>query len=327
MGKYLIKRFIYLIVIFLIISVVLFGIFKSTPGDPALMMIAGRQTSMTPESYAKAYEQARRVLGLDDNIVVQYFTYIKNMVTLNFGYSSFHQKPVMQVAAAPLRLTVILNLIVIFFVFAISVPLGITTALKKGKLYDNVVQTITILGFSLPSFIFSILVIFLFAIRFRWFYISGVSTPNFQGTDFEIFIDRLRHIVLPASVLIFMSLASITRYVRATMIDAMRMDYIRTARAKGLMEKVVVYSHAFRNSLIPLVTVMVAWFVGIFAGSLVVESIFNYNGMGLLMINALRQGDWNVALAFNTFYMLMAILGNLLMDLMYMAVDPRVKLS
>ena len=132
---------------------------------------------------------------------------------------------------------------------------------------------------------------------------------------------------MPAMVMTFMSVASITRYVRATMIDALRMDYVRTARAKGLMEKVVVYSHAFRNSLIPLVTIMVSWFAGIFAGSMVAEQIFNYNGMGLLMISALRQNDWNVALAFNTFFMIMAIFSNVVMDLLYLVVDPRVKLS
>ena len=327
MGKYLLKRFVYLIVVFFIISVALFGIFKSTPGDPALSMVAGRKDSMTPASYEVAYQQARKVLGLDNNIGVQYLSYLKNMATFNFGYSSVHQKPVMQVAKSPMKLTVQLNLIVLFFVFAISVPLGITSAVRKGKAYDNVVQTVTILGHSLPTFIFAILLIFAFAIKLRIFFISGVTTPNFMGTPFEAFIDRVRHMVLPAAVLTFVSMAGITRYVRATMIDALRMDYIRTARAKGLREKVVIYSHAFRNSLIPLVTVLVGWFVGIFAGSIITESIFLYNGMGLLMIQSLRSGDWNVALAFNTFYMMMAIVGNLVMDLLYMAVDPRVKLS
>ena len=327
MGQYLLKRLVYLVAVFFIISILLFVIFKSMPGDQAAMMVAGRQASMTPESYQKAYDLARRQLGLDGNIFIQYFAYLSNMVTLRFGYSSVHMRDVIRVAMPALRLTMQLNLVVMFFVFLISVPLGIITAVKKGKVVDTTVQVITILGNSLPSFIFSILLIYVFAIQRLWLPINGVSTPNFEGTGFEVLMDRLRYMALPVMTLTFVSIASITRYVRAAMIDALRMDYVRTARAKGLTEKVVIYSHAFRNSLIPLVTSLVAWFIGIFSGSMIVENIFLYTGMGKLMLDSLRSADWAVALSFNTFYMLLAIVGNLVMDLLYMAVDPRVKLS
>ena len=327
MGKYLLKRFIYLIAVFFFISLVLFFIFKATPGDPALMMIEGGRQSMTPEAFARAHEQARALLGLDDNYFIQYFRYLFNMLTGNFGYSTAYQRPVMQVAMPALKLTVQMNLIIMFFVFAISIPLGIATAVKKGKAQDQITQVITILGHSLPSFIFAILLIFTFAVRLQLFPISGVRTPNIEGNTFELLIDRIRHMVLPVLTMTFIYIAGITRYVRASMIEALRMDYIRTARAKGLREKVVVYSHAFRNSLIPLVTALVAWFIGIFSGAMIVESIFLYNGMGQLMLSSLRAADWSVVLAFNTFYMLLALVGNLVMDLLYLVVDPRVKLS
>jgi len=327
MGRYLLKRFAYLIAVFFIITILLFLIFKAMPGDQAAVMVAGRQASMTPENYARAYEQARRQLGLDGNIFTQYFSYLNNMITMKFGYSSVHMRDVIRVALPALKLTMQLNLTVMFFVFLISVPLGIVTAVKKGKIIDTVVQVITILGNSLPSFIFAILLIYVFSIKFLWLPINGVSTPNFEGNTIETILDRAKFMVLPVMTLTFISIAGITRYVRAAMIDALRMDYVRTARAKGLTEKVVIYSHAFRNSLIPLVTSLVAWFIGIFSGSMIVENIFLYTGMGKLMIDSLRQADWAVALSFNTFYMLLAIVGNLIMDLLYMAVDPRVKLS
>ena len=326
MGKYMLTRLIYLVSVFFVITIILFTIFKSTPGDPALMMIAGGQAQMTPEAWARAYANARRTLGLDDNIIIQYFRYLHNMFTLNFGYSILHNRPVMDVALPALKLTAQLNLVIMFFVFLISIPLGITTAVKKGKIYDTIVQVITIIGFSLPSFIFAILAIVIFAVRLNWFPISGVSTLNFEGTAFEMVIDRLRHMAMPVIVITFSSTAGITRYIRASMIDALSMDYIRTARAKGLTEKVVIYSHAFRNSMIPLVTIIVAWFISIFSGAMIAESIFLYNGMGQLMLRSLQQADWSVSLAFTTFYMVIALIGFIIMDLLYLLVDPRVKL-
>jgi len=220
-----------------------------------------------------------------------------------------------------------LNLYSLAAIFAITVPLGITTAVRKKSIYDNSVQVVTIIGFSLPTFIFAILFIFLFAIVIPIFPISGTGTPNFQGTGIYKFFDSFRYMSLPLIVMVFTGLGGITRYVRAAMIDALRMDYIRTARAKGLTEKVVIYSHAFRHSLIPFVTIFTASLVGLFGGSLMIESIFNWNGMGNIMITALRQTDFAVALSMNMFYALLALVGNLIMDLVYGLVDPRVRLS
>ena len=327
MGRYLLTRFIYLVSAFFIITIILFAIFKSTPGDPALMMVGSARAQVTPEVWDRIYANARVTLGLDDPLVVQYFRYLRNMVTLNFGFSIVSYRPVMEIARPALRLTAQLNLVIIFFVFLISIPLGITTAIRKGKVYDQIVQIITIIGFSLPSFIFAILAIFIFAVRLNWFPISGVSTPNFDGTTFEVIIDRLRHMAMPIIVMTFSSLAGVTRFVRASMIDALRMDYIRTARSKGLREKIVIYSHAFRNSLIPLVTIIVNSFIGIFSGAMIAESIFLYTGMGHLLLRSLQQADWAVSLAFTTFFMFIALIGFVIMDLMYLLVDPRVKLT
>ena len=142
-----------------------------------------------------------------------------------------------------------------------------------------------------------------------------------------MYLDGLKYMALPLFVMVFSSLGGITRYVRAAMIDALRMDYIRTARAKGVKEKVVIYSHAFRNALIPVVTILTGWFLSIFSGSVVIERIFLWNGMGKVMLDSLNQQDFAVVLAFQMFYVLLALAGNLIMDLAYCLVDPRVKLT
>ena len=141
------------------------------------------------------------------------------------------------------------------------------------------------------------------------------------------FLDRARHMVLPIMVMVFTSLGGLTRYIRVTMIDALRMDYIRTARAKGLTEKVVIYSHAFRNSMIPFMTILVSWFIGLFGGSVVIERIFSWNGMGNLYISSIQLFDYGVALSLGMFYVLIGLGGNLIIDLLYTVVDPRIRLS
>ncbi|MEG1804981.1 MAG: ABC transporter permease, partial [Clostridia bacterium] len=154
-----------------------------------------------------------------------------------------------------------------------------------------------------------------------------VKSPGLTGNYFTMLMDKMYHMILPVAVMTFSSLGGITRYVRATMIDVLSMDYIRTARAKGLKEKTVIYSHAFRNALIPFVTILTGWFIGIFGGSVVIESIFLWNGIGKVLYDGLMQRDFAVVLAMQMFYVILALLGNLVMDIGYMLVDPRVKLS
>lgn len=223
--------------------------------------------------------------------------------------------------------TIKLNIYCLIFVFLITIPLGIATAVRKKSIFDNAVQVFSIIGYSLPGFIVALLFIYIFALQLKIFPISGVSTPGFTGTPWEMYLDELKYMALPLIVMVFSSLGGITRYVRAAMIDALRMDYIRTARAKGVKEKVVIYSHAFRNALIPVVTVLTGWFLSIFSGSVVIERIFLWNGMGKVMLDSLNQQDFAVVLAFQMFYVLLALAGNLIMDLAYCLVDPRVKLD
>ena len=179
----------------------------------------------------------------------------------------------------------------------------------------------------MPQYIVALVFIFVFAVKLGWFPISGMNTPNFQGTGVAFVLDRLHYLALPVIVMTVAALGSMTRYVRAAMIDALRMDYIRTARAKGLKEKVVIYSHAWRNALIPIVTLVVGWFLSIFSGSVVIEQIFAINGMGKIMITALQSGDNDVILLMQMFYVIIALGGNLVIDIIYGLVDPRVRVN
>ena len=330
MLKYILKRLVFIVFVFLIVSIIIFVIYKAVPADPVLMQIEGMQQGMTPQAFQALYDFTLIELGLDKPVYVQYFRWITRVAQLDFGRSLLQRRPVIEVIRAPLSNTLRLNAVQMLIVFPIVIPLGISTAVRKGTVYDNAVQVVTILGFSLPVFIICLLAIFIFASTLGILPVSGTVTPGLEllgASNWELFLDRAKYMVLPVGVLVFTSLAGLTRYIRTTMIDALRMDYIRTARAKGLSEKVVIYSHAFRNSLIPFVTILIGWFITIFSGSIMVERIFSWNGMGLLYINSILGFDYSVVMAIGMFYVLLGLVGYLVMDILYTLVDPRVRLS
>ena len=323
-GKWLVKRLIYIIFVFFIISILMFGIYKALPGDPVKMMMQG---NIKPEVYQQQYDTIRESLGLDQPKVVQYVKWITNMLRGEFGYSTEYRRAVKEVIGVPMRNTVLLNLCSMVVVFLIAVPLGIATAVKKNSIFDKIIQVVTIVVYSVPSFVIALLAIYLFAIKIPVFPISGVKTAGFEGTGAAVFFDMAKHMALPVLIMSVGGIGSITRYVRASMIDSLRMDYIKTARSKGLREKVVVYVHAFRNALIPIVTVTTWWLIGLFGGSIVIESIFLWDGLGKMMIAALNQRDFSVVLAMQMFYVVLSLLGNVIMDIAYTLVDPRVRLE
>lgn len=325
-GRYLLKRLVYIIFVFFIISILMFIIYKATPGDPVRMMI-GDTGNIKPDQYESMYEQYSELLGVNKPIPVQYVRWITNMLTGDFGYSTQYKRPVIQIIGAPMRNTVLLNIFAMIVVFVISIPLGIITAVKKRSVFDKAVQVLTIVGYSIPSFVIALLAIYVFAIKLKWLPISGVKTAGLDATGAAAVLDMVKHMVLPVLVMSVGGLGSITRYVRASMIDALSMDYIKTARAKGLKEKVVIYIHAFRNALIPVVTVTTWWIIGLFGGSVVIESIFGWSGLGQMLLSGLMQRDFSVVLTMQMFYVVLALVGNVLMDIAYSLVDPRVRLE
>lgn len=326
-GRYLLKRFVYIVFVFFIISILMFAIYKSMPGNPVDIMLGDSKTTMKPDAYQALYDKTVASLGLDKPLPVQYVAWMGNMLTGNFGYSTQYKQEVINIISGPMANTVLLNVLTMIVVFAIAIPLGIVTAVRKNGVFDKSVQVLTIVGYSLPTFIVALLAIFLLAVKFPIFPISGVKTAGLNATGLSAVTDMLWHMVLPVLVMAVSGIGGITRYVRAAMIDVLRMDYIKTARAKGLREKVVVYIHAFRNALIPVVTITTWWVIGLFGGSIVIETVFLWPGLGKMLIDGLLQRDFAVVLTMQMFYVVLSLAGNVLMDIAYTLVDPRVRLE
>ena len=224
--------------------------------------------------------------------------------------------------------TIFINIFSTIAALGITIPLGIYCAVHKGKKFDSAVGVITILGYSIPIYIIALVLIYLFCVVFRIFPIMGTKTPGMEyANSWQEFVDMLYHIALPVIVMTFASLGGMTRYVRSAMIDALSMDYIRTARAKGVKEKVVIYSHAWRNALLPIITSIIGWFLSIFSGSVVIENTFSLNGMGKLYWQGLNNMDYELVLAIQMFYTVVSLVGSLLIDISYGLVDPRVRVD
>lgn len=309
------------------ISIIMFFLYNSIPGDRALVQVAPLKGKVTSEQFEKVYQDTRKQLGLDDPLPLRYGKWMGNLLQGDFGYSTFFRKDVIKVVKEPLQNTLFINIFATILALVITIPLGITCAVKKFSKFDNLVQVLTIVGYSVPVFIIGLLCIFLFSVKLGWFPVGGMNSPNFQGTGLALLGDRMYYLALPLFVMTIGSLGGMTRYVRAAMIDALRMDYIRTARAKGLREKVVIYSHAWRNALLPVITLIIGWFLSIFSGSIIIETMFSLNGLGKLYYTGLMNQDYDVALAMQMFYVIISLVGNLLVDLSYGIVDPRVRVN
>lgn len=327
MLKYSVKRMFYILFVFFIMSVILFVLYNSMPGDPARAEVEPLKQKLSPEAYEKAYQDARARLGLDDPMLTRYSKWMGNTLRGDFGMSQVYKREVIELVKSPIKVTVLINILSTILVLGISIPLGIHQAVKKNSNFDRTVQAASIVGYSIPAFILALVLIFIFSVKLGWFPISGLNTPNFRGTGWDLWLDTGKHLVLITLVIVLSSIAFVTRYVRAAMIDALSMDYIKTARAKGVKEKVVIYSHAWRNALLPVITLILGWFIGIFGGSVILESMFGISGMGKFYIDALNQKDFNIALAVQMFYILINLIGSLLIDLSYGLVDPRVRIN
>lgn len=327
MLKYILKRLLYMMILFFIMSFLTFMLYNMIPGDPARVQVQSIKGKVSPEVYQQMYQQARERMGLDDPMIIRYGRWFGNILKGDFGVSTVYKQPVSELIVAPLKNTVFINIFSIILALGIAIPIGIRCAVKRKSFFDNSVQVLTIVGYSLPTFIITLVFIFIFAVKLEWFPVSGMNSPNFQGSGMAFFLDRMYHLALPLMIMTVGSLGGITRYVRAAMIDSLQMDYIKTARAKGLKEKVVIYSHAWRNALLPVITIIIGWFLSIFSGSLVIEKMFNLNGMGKFYIDALNNQDYNIAVTIQMFYFVIASVGNIIIDLSYGLVDPRVRVN
>ena len=256
-----------------------------------------------------------------------YFSWLGNMLRGDMGNSFLYELPVNEVIADHMWVSFLISLVALIFQFAIAIPLGIVSATKQYSVVDYSVTVITMIGISLPSFFFAALLIKVFSSWLGWFPASGLVSAGGSSVGFMYFLDMLHHLVLPMLVLIVLSIGGLMRYTRTNMLEVLNSDYIRTARSKGLSEKKVIYTHAFRNTMIPLMTLLAGILPSLFGGAMITEEVFAIDGIGRLAYKALQQGDVPFIMGYNMFLAVLTVIGTLLSDLMYAVVDPRVKLS
>ena len=341
MGKYIAKRLGYMLVVMLILSLLMFLVYSMIPYDRAVAEAEPFKQGLknnpnAAELYSAKIEELRRELGTDQNVFVRYLGWIgvapingryNGILQGNFGYSYQFDRPALDVLITPMKNTIFINIFATILGLGITIPLGIFCAVHRGSKRDTAVQIGTIVGYSIPTFITAIIFIWLFAIILGWFPVSGMKTPGSDYVGWQKLKDELYYMCLPLIVMTFSSLGGMTRYVRASMTEALSLDCIRTARAKGLREKTVIYSHAFRNALIPIITLVIGWLIGIFSGSIVIENIFGLNGVGRLYILSLNNKDFEVVLLLQMFYVIVGLMGNLVIDIAYGIADPRVRVN
>ena len=338
MKKYLLKRIVYLVIVFFFVSLMMYAIYNLIPSDPALVQMEPLRKSLKPDEWTRQYQELRQKLGLNDPLIVRYARWMgfardvdgtfNGMLQGNFGYSISYKRNITEIVGVPMQNSIILNILSTVITLAITIPLGIYCAVHARKPVDSAIQAFTVVGYSLPTFLIAILFIYIFAVLLGWFPAAGAKTPGSTFTGAMEFFDRMHYLALPILVLVFTGLAGMTRTVRAAMMDTLSQDYIRTARAKGLKEKVVIYSHAWRNALLPVSTSIMGWMIGVFTGgSLVIENTFSLNGTGRLYWSALTTTDYELVLGMQMFYTLVSLIGVLLTDLSYTLVDPRVRID
>jgi len=288
------------------------------------------QLSQTPgaKPYHEWLAQLNAQYGLDVNIVTGYFVQLKNLITFNFGDSWKFTVPVLEKFSDVIWVSFIMGAISLVLELIIAIPLGIIAATKQYSKTDYTITAAALVGISLPTFFFATLLKLVFSVKLGWFDLFGLVSRDHQTMDaMGQFLDKAHHLVLPIVTLVVISIGSLMRYTRTNMLEVLNADYIRTARAKGLSEKKVVYHHAFRNTLIPLVTIVGGSLPGLFSGALITETLYMIPGIGYTSYQAMTAGDIPFSMFYLTFMAIMTLLGNLISDVLYAVVDPRVRLS
>jgi peptide/nickel transport system permease protein len=300
----------------LAISFVSFAIMQSVPGGP--LAIYRNNPNVRAEDIARLEKQ----LGLDKPMTTQYAIWLRNMVTGNWGRSLASGLPVTEMIGERIGNTFYLMGTALFLTLLLAIPIGVLSAVKRYSFFDHTATLFSFLGFSVPIFWLGLVAIIVFAVWLDWLPAGGMRTIN---AEFSI-MDRLRYLILPASLMAFHSAAQYSRYVRSSMLEVVRQDYITAARAKGLRERVVIYRHALRNALIPLITVVALDLPALFSGALLIETVFAWPGMGRLFWNSATRFDYPVLMGIIITTALLVIVCNVVADIFYAFADPRVRL-
>ncbi|OGW33503.1 MAG: diguanylate cyclase [Nitrospirae bacterium GWC2_42_7] len=330
MTGYLIKRLFEIIPTLFGITLLSFFIIHLAPGKPTDVL-----TEMNPKITPEARERLEKLYGLDKPVIQQYGIWLKRIVKLDFGESfSTDRRPVIEkiwdtkqpLLERRLFITFSINILSMVVIFLIAIPIGISSAVRQYSLYDKITTTIVFLGFAMPSFWLALLLMMLFGIHLDWLPISGLKSMNYESLSIlgKIF-DRAEHLILPVFISAFGGLAGLSRFMRSSMLEVVRQDYVTTARAKGLPENKVIYRHAFRNALLPIITLLGLSVPGLIGGSVIFENIFGIPGMGQLFFMSVMIRDYPLVMGILTIGAILTLLGNLMADIGYMIADPRIR--
>lgn len=319
MSQYIIRRLLIAIPTLFIISFVIFAILALAPGDP--MSAFARNPAVPPA----VRENMKKQLGLDQPWPVRYVKWLGALTQGELGFSFASKVPVnaliLQRLPQTLQVVGIAYLIAVLF----AIPIGIIASVKQYSFFDQIATTFAFIGFSLPAFFTGLLLLLIFSYRLRWF--PSIYSTTLQVTDGASFVQQLRQMVLPVAVLTVQQSAALTRFMRSSMLDNLPLDYVRTARAKGLGDRMVIMRHVLANSLIPVVTLIALGIPAIFAGAIITENLFRVNGLGALLINSINSSDTPVVMALTFIFAILTVLFNLIADIMYGVLDPRVRYS
>ncbi|MPZ14702.1 MAG: ABC transporter permease subunit [Chloroflexi bacterium] len=320
MTKYILHRFMQMIPLIVLVSVLAFALLTSMPGDPLDTMLEDN-----PDFTFEDYMRLRAIYGLDDPVHIRYFKWAGQLLQGNLGYSRQYKIPVQQLVLPRLQNTLILSVSALVIALSVALALGIISAVKQYSPFDYASMAFAFIGFSLPNFWFGLMLIVLFSVNLHWLPPGGIMSSDVPEGTLNQVLDRGRYLIMPVVVTAFAEMASWTRYTRNSLLDVLQLDYLRTARSKGLTEQTVIVKHALKNSLLPLITAIGQSFNRFFSGAVIVETVFSYPGMGKLLFDSVMGNDFVVSMAILLFLAFIVMWGNLIADVLYGWVDPRIR--
>ena len=328
MRNYIIKRVAQSVLILFCVMFIIYALIRSLPSSFAETMAMQLAQAPGAKPYEEWLAQLSASYGLDLDIVPGFFTWLSKAVVGNFGDSWKWNVPATQKFTEVIGLSVIMGGISFVLSIVIAVPLGVLAATKQYSRADYVITSVALVGISLPTFFFASLLKLFFSVKLGWFDLYGLTGRNHeQLSAFGKLLDMGHHLVLPIVTLVVISVGSLMRYTRTNMLEVLNADFIRTARAKGLSERKVIYHHAFRNTLIPLVTIIGGSLPGLFSGALITETLYSIPGIGYISYQSMVGGDIPFSMFYLVFMAVLTLLGNLISDILYAVVDPRVRIA
>lgn len=322
MLTYLIRRLVGVIPMLVGITFISFMVIQIAPGSPVELM-----TDMNPDASPELRQKLIEHWGLDQPLHIQYWRWFQKVAVGDFGISlSQDARPVIEKIREALPITLFLNSLSLVLILAISIPIGVYSATHQYSVVDRATTVFVFLGFAMPTFWLAILCMMFFGVELGWLPVSGLQSLDYAYlSPWQQFVDRLRHIIMPVGIAALTSLAGMSRYARSSMLEVFRQDYVTTARAKGLTERTVIYKHALRNALMPVVTILGLSIPSLIGGSVIFETIFAIPGMGRLFYNSVLMRDYTVVMGVLVIGAVLTLIGNLIADMMYAVVDPRLR--